>query len=127
MECPLCEGGTNCQVHDPEVYNSYINTLEVDPCINASGGLWFSSEWSSEETGKKEKKKMAKKTVYKVVVKDGDTKYALDKNGQYKQKTVDYVQEFDNLGDALASFLEYDTDAYNEDKVTLTLTPSKKK
>lgn len=73
-------------------------------------------------------KKMAKEASFKIVVKDGDQKYNYDsKTGQYKYKTVDYVYEASNLGDALREFLDYVNDDYNEDKVTLTLIPANKK
>lgn len=66
--------------------------------------------------------------TYKLVVKDGDTRYDIDKKtGQYASKVVDYVATYDDLGDALLGFLEYATDSYNEEKVTLTLTPKKSK
>ncbi len=121
MLCHLCEDGTNCPVHDP-VDMSMVNMLE--PCQSASGGIW----WPSWNTETKVRKKMAKNKAasFKVSVKDGDTQYKLNKTGQYESKVIDYVVEHDNLGDALLAFLEYATDPYNEDKVTLSLTPAKK-
>lgn len=94
---------------------------ELEPVTSVSGSFgWIG--WP-EET----RKKMAAPT-YKVVVKNGDSTYNYDeKTGTYKYKTVDYVVESGNLADALLAFLEYATDDYNEDKVTLTLVPSKKK
>lgn len=71
---------------------------------------------------------MAKnKSTFKIVVKDGDTKYQLDKNGQYNSKVTDYVAEFDTFSAALEEFTGYVNDDYNEGRVSLILTPAKKK
>lgn len=76
---------------------------------------------------RKEKEMAKNKATFTIKVKDGDSKYALNKDGQYEYKTVDYVQDFDNLADALLSLLEYVTDDYNDTKVTLVFTPGKGK
>lgn len=70
---------------------------------------------------------MAKKLQYKLTIKNGDYKYVAGKNGQYEYKTVDLVDNFDNLGDALLAFLEHAQDDYNDEAVTLTFTPKKRK
>lgn len=62
---------------------------------------------------------MAKADSYKVIVKNGDTEYVADKRGAYSTKTVDYVSEHDNFAAALAEFLEFIGDTYQEDKVSL--------
>lgn len=71
-------------------------------------------------------KNMANGT-YKLIVKDGDTKYRYNKTGDYKPKTVDHVEEFDDFAAALYGLLEWTTDEYNEFKVSLSFTPKKKK
>lgn len=63
---------------------------------------------------------------YKIVVKDGDTRYA-SKNGTYVAKTVDRVEKYDDLSTALADFLYYTNDEFSFNKVSLTYVPSKKK
>lgn len=70
---------------------------------------------------------MSKKSQYKLVIKKGDYKYTQTKNGGYEYKTVDLVEEFDNFADALLAFLEHSQDDYNEEAVTLTFTPKKRK
>lgn len=72
---------------------------------------------------------MAKnKPGFKLVVKDGDSTYNYNsKTGGYEYKTTDYVVESDDLGDILLQFLEYVTDNYNEDTVTLKYVPKKEK
>lgn len=66
---------------------------------------------------------VSKAATFKVVVKNGDQKYSY-KTNQYK--TTDYVYESNSLGDALREFLDYVNDEYNEDKVSLTIVPTKK-
>lgn len=68
---------------------------------------------------------MAKADSYKVIVKNGDTEYVADKHGAYSTKTVDYVIEFDNFTAALAEFLEFIGDTYQEDKVSLVYKKAK--
>ena len=63
---------------------------------------------------------------YKVIVKDGDTKYVQDKNGRFESKTIDYVAEYDTLGEALCEFLTFVGDVYAEEKVTLVFKRSSK-
>lgn len=76
---------------------------------------------------KKGKKNMAKDASFKLVVKDGHNDYKFDnKSGTYKSKTVDYVEEFTTIGDALAEFLFYVNDEYSTDKVSLVYVPGKK-
>lgn len=70
---------------------------------------------------------MSKKAKFQIRVKDGDSKYTLNKSGQYEYKTVDYVNDYDNLADALLTLLEYVTDDYTDQKVTLIFTPGKRK
>lgn len=72
--------------------------------------------------------KMAKKSEdsYKLVVKNGNTDYKFNKKtGNYDTKTVDQVEEFSNLADALAEFLFYVADEYGTRKATLTYVPGK--
>lgn len=71
---------------------------------------------------------MAKaKVTYKLTVKDGDSSYRYnEKTGQYDFKTIDFVEEYDNLGLAIRDFLDWATDDYLENKVTLTITPKGK-
>jgi hypothetical protein len=77
---------------------------------------------------KKGNKKMANEASFKVVVKNGDQEYLYDKkSATYKYKTTDYVYEASGLGDALREFLDYVNDEFNEDKVSLTVIPAKKK
>src|ERR1044071_3478012 len=77
-------------------------------------------------SNKKGNKKMAKETKFKVVIKDGDTKYNYNgKTGVYDTKTTDYVYEARDLADALGEFLSYANDDYSEDKVSLVLMPAK--
>ena len=72
---------------------------------------------------------MAKsKAKFKVVVKNGDYKYEINKKtGQYDSKMVDLETDYDDLGEALAEFLSYATDNYNENALTLTCKPRKQK
>lgn len=72
---------------------------------------------------------MAKdKALYKVVIKDGDYRTEWNsKTNRYDSKTTDYVQEFSDAAAALFAFLEYATDDYNENKISLIYTPAKKK
>lgn len=65
--------------------------------------------------------------TFKVSVKDGDTKYTLNKSGQYVSKIVDYVEEFDSFAAALEVFAGYVVDTDNNEKVTLTINSNKKK
>lgn len=97
-----------------------VTVQEFEPAPSASGGS-FVFPWKEEKMAK------TKTATYKLIVKDGDTKYSTDKNGNYETKTVDYVQEFDTFAEALELFLGYVLDDYNEDKVSLTLVPAKKK
>lgn len=62
--------------------------------------------------------------TFKLVVKDGATKYKYDpKTGYNKSKTVDRVEKFDDLTSALAEFLYY---VGNEDeRVSLVYVPNK--
>lgn len=65
--------------------------------------------------------------LFKLTIKDGDTKYAINKTGQYVSKTIDYVEEFDNVGDALAGLLDFVNDPYHDEGVVvLTYTPKKR-
>lgn len=72
--------------------------------------------------------------TYKVIVKNGDSKYTYNqKKGTYDFKTIDYVYEAENFGDALREFLDW-TDAgqgaYPEDhknKASLVFVPAKGK
>lgn len=70
---------------------------------------------------------MAKADTFKVVVKDGDTKYAMDKSGRYESKTIDYVAEYDTLAEALTEFLTFVGDVYAEEKVSLVFKRGNKK
>lgn len=61
----------------------------------------------------------AKADSYKIVVKNGDTKYIQDKNGAWSTKTVDYISAYDTFAEALAEFISFVGDTYSEDKVSL--------
>ena len=63
---------------------------------------------------------------FKLIVKDGETKYSMNKRGVYSSKIVDRVEEFDTLGEALAEFLYNVNDEYTDEKVSLVFNPSKK-
>lgn len=76
-------------------------------------------------TTSKKGNKMAGK--FKLVIKDGDSKYNYDKHGNYTSKVIDLVQEFDTLDEALMEFLMTVTDEYAENKVSLVFTRSKAK
>lgn len=65
--------------------------------------------------------------AFKVVVKNGSSKYVLNKSGQYVYKDVDFVQEYEDAAEALREFLENVVDNYNNEKVTLVFDPKKKK
>lgn len=66
--------------------------------------------------------------TWKLVVKDGDTLYTTRKNGSFKDKTVDYVEDYDNLSGALQGFLQWIDDYGDEtNKVSLVYVPAKKK
>lgn len=105
---------------DPSFYN--YNPNWNSPAV--SGG--FPSLRNTSKT-KKGNKKMAKADSFKVVIKDGDTKYVTNKQGAYVSKTTDYVSEFDNLAQALEEFLSFVGDAYAEDKVSLVFVRGSKK
>lgn len=62
---------------------------------------------------------MAKADTFKIVVKDGDTKYVQDKTGRYVSKTIDYVAEYDTFAEALGEFISFVGDTYAENKVSL--------
>lgn len=62
---------------------------------------------------------------YKLVVKNGDSKYKFN-DGKYDYKTIDYVEEFETLGEALSEFLTWTNDPDAEDKVSLVFLPAKK-
>lgn len=68
---------------------------------------------------------MAKADSYKVVVKNGDTEFVPNKHGIHFSKTIDYVSEHDNFAGALAEFLEFIGDTYQEDKVSLVYKKAK--
>lgn len=76
---------------------------------------------------KKGKRKMAKTAKFKVVVKDGDTKWVTNKKtGAYESKVVDSSVEYNTFAEALEEFLMYVTDSYNDYKITLVYVPAKK-
>lgn len=62
---------------------------------------------------------------FKVVAKNGDSTYTRnDKSGVYEYHDIDFVQEYDNLGDALGEFLTWaQEDA--DDNVKLVFIPEK--
>ena len=64
---------------------------------------------------------------FKLTVKNGDSKFTYNETtGKYDSKTIDYVVEPADLGDALLQFLEWANDEVIENKVTLTILPTKK-
>jgi hypothetical protein len=63
---------------------------------------------------------------FKLVTKNGDTTYKM-KNGVYKSKLADRVEEFDTLAEALGEFLYLVNDEYTEEKVSLIFSPKKAK
>jgi hypothetical protein len=72
---------------------------------------------------------MAAKATWKLVAKDGDTMGKYTSTGAYKAKTIDYVEDYDNLAGALQAFLQW-IDDYSGDtdgKVSLVYVPAKKK
>lgn len=69
---------------------------------------------------------MAKADSYKIVVKNGDTKYVQDKAGAWSSKTIDYTVEFDTFAEALGEFIQFVGDTYAEDKVTMVFKRGKK-
>lgn len=106
---------------DPSFYN-------YDPVIMFGQGVSGCFPTLRNTSKTKGNKKMAKADKFKVVVKDGDTKYDFDaKSGTYKSKTTDYVTEFDSLAPALEEFLSFVSDAYAEDKVSLVFVRGGKK
>lgn len=111
---------------EPCDYNQ-VRIESLEPCVGASGGIggW----WPEPEEKGKRKKKMAKSAekTYKVVVKNGDTKYTLNKSGQYITKTVDYVEEFDSFAAALEVFTGYVIDQHGEEQASLVVVPAKRK
>lgn len=103
--------------------------VSIDPIFyNYDQNHYYFPTRRNTSNNTKGNKKMAKAASFKVVVKDGHTEYKFDvKSGTNKSKTVDYVEEFTDFASALSEFLIYVTDEYNEDKVSLTFVPAKKK
>lgn len=89
-----------------------------------------SREWgfnisTLRKTNRKEKRMAGK---FKLVVKDGETKYKYDpETGRSKSKTVDRVEKFEDFAVALSEFLYLVTDNYDDSKVSLTFVPKKNK
>lgn len=109
---------------DPSFYNyepAIINTIELGQGVS---GCFPTLRNTSKTKGNK---KMAKTDKFKVVIKDGDTKYVANKQGAFVTKTVDYVSEFDSLAPALEEFLSFVSDDYAEDKVSLNFVRGGKK
>lgn len=63
---------------------------------------------------------------FRLVIKNGDSQYTFN-DGKSDWKTVDYVDEFDSFGDALAEFLSWTDNGKGEDKVSLVFIPEKPK
>lgn len=110
---------------DPSFYNynrSIIEGIEIE--YSEAGYFPFHRNTSKP----KGNKKMAKVNSFKVSVKDGHTDYKYNPTtGVNDSKVVDYVETFADFASALSEFLIYVTDEYNEDKVSLTFVPGKKK
>jgi hypothetical protein len=72
---------------------------------------------------------MAVKATWKLVVKDGDTVGKYNSAGGWSSKTIDYVEDHDNLAGALQSFLQWidDYGGETDGKVSLVYVPAKKK
>lgn len=110
---------------DPSFYN-YLSDIAVGTEVEYSEAGFFPFHRNTSKL--KGNKKMAKVSSFKVSVKDGRTEYKYNsKTGANEAKTVDYVEEFPDFASALSEFLIYVTDEYNEDKVSLTFVPGKKK
>lgn len=72
--------------------------------------------------------KKGNKMSFRLIIKDGDTKYKYDpKTGYNKTKTVDRVDEFETFAQALEEFMYAMNDEYGDSKVTLEFKRPKKK
>lgn len=93
--------------------------LTSTPSASGWGGGWYEGK----------RTKVAKeKARYKLTVKNGDSTYEFDEESRtYKYGKTDYVVEYDNAAEALLGFLEWATDEYLENKVTLTVNPNRNK
>ena len=107
VNCYECEHSTHCPTHD-----GTILPLDFFPTLG-------------NET-KKKGKEMADK--YRLTIKNGRNEYKYDKHGNYSPRTVDSVQDYDTLAEALAEFLYTITDEYEaKNKTSLTFIPGKGK
>lgn len=108
----------------PRNFDGRFDNFNVRAHSPSASGCFPSHRSKTNKKGNQGK--MADKATFKIVVKDGDTEYKLNKSGQYVSKVIDYVSEFSDLAGALVEFLQYVEDSYNEDKVSLVFVPAKK-
>lgn len=94
---------------------------------NQCGGYCCVPFFSTLRNNSRKENDMAKTDTYRVIVKNGDSKYVPDKkSGRYESKVVDYVVDFEGFAEALAEFITFVTDDYAEQKVSLVFKRGKK-